>query len=119
MSESISSVQQIQQRLTCPICLERYKQPKLLPCQHTFCLTPCLINLIDLNTNLLKCPECRCIHRIPTTGVESFPNNITLMRFLDLNLTKSSFLRSIKMDKCFQCGKNCDQLGNYSLLVLR
>lgn len=108
---SSESVQQIQQRLTCPICLERYKSPKLLPCQHTFCLAPCLINLVDSNMNILKCPECRCMHKIPSAGVESFPNNITLMRFLDLNLTKSSFLRSIKHDKCFQCGQQGDQFG--------
>ena len=76
-----SSVQQIQQRLTCPVCLDRYKVPKLLPCQHTFCLNPCLTNLIDTSTRKIKCPECRMLHSLPSTGrVESFPNNITILR---------------------------------------
>ncbi|KAK7507437.1 hypothetical protein BaRGS_00001372 [Batillaria attramentaria] len=31
-------------KLLCSVCLEPYRQPKLLPCFHTFC-TPCLKNL--------------------------------------------------------------------------
>lgn len=79
-------MQQIQQRLTCPVCLEPFKQPKLLPCQHTFCLTPCLTGLADRVSRRVKCPECRCVHPLPLQGVEALPNNITIQRFLDLDL---------------------------------
>lgn len=82
------SVQQIQQRLTCPVCLDRYKQPKLLPCQHSFCLSPCLVNLVDRVSRRLKCPECRVQHPVPVNGVDGFPNNITILRFLDLDLER-------------------------------
>ena len=30
-------VDKLSEHLTCQICLEVYKQPKSLPCQHTFC----------------------------------------------------------------------------------
>lgn len=99
-----SSVQQIQQRLTCPVCLDRYKVPKLLPCQHTFCLNPCLTNLIDTSTRKIKCPECRMLHSLPSTGrVESFPNNITILRFLDVDFKPNSSNSITDNTKCNQC----------------
>jgi tripartite motif-containing protein 71 len=112
-----SSVQQIQQRLTCPVCLEPFKQPKLLPCQHTFCLTPCLTNLADRSTRRVKCPECRSIHNLPLQGVEALPNNITIQRFLDLDLQNISSnggdtIRSVRAysENCAQCAQ---KHGNY------
>lgn len=101
------SVQQIQQRLTCPVCLDRYKQPKLLPCQHSFCLTPCLVNLVDRVTRRVKCPECRVVHPLPMQGgVDGFPNNITIMRFLDLDLERLNETTQAAhvSDICAQCG---------------
>jgi tripartite motif-containing protein 71 len=104
------SIEQIQQRLTCPVCLERYKQPKLLPCQHTFCLTPCLVNLVDLTTRRIRCPECRAVHMLPIQGVEAFPNNITILRFLDLNLSSPN-RTVLSPDKCHQCNNKRDGLS--------
>jgi len=36
--------------LECPICLERFTDPKVLPCQHTFCRN-CLQEFIQSNAN--------------------------------------------------------------------
>jgi tripartite motif-containing protein 71 len=104
------SIEQIQQRLTCPVCLERYKQPKLLPCQHTFCLTPCLVNLVDAMTRRIRCPECRAVHIVPPQGVEAFPNNITILRFLDLNLASTN-RGAPPPDKCQQCNNKREPLS--------
>ena len=41
------SAQHIEELLRCPICLDRFRTPKLLPCQHTFCESPCLEQLVD------------------------------------------------------------------------
>lgn len=32
----------------------------------------------------LDCPECRAEHRVPIGGVQNFPNNLTIISFLDL-----------------------------------
>jgi tripartite motif-containing protein 71 len=106
-----SSVEQIKQRLTCPVCLDRYKQPKLLPCQHTFCLNPCLVNLVDSTTRRIKCPECRMIHTIPIQGVQVYPNNITIMRFLDLDLSKENVSKPADPNVCDQCNKRLDSIS--------
>lgn len=34
----------------------------------------------------MKCPECRAEHRIPYNGVQAFPTNVTLQRFLELHI---------------------------------
>lgn len=78
------SIEELKQRLTCSVCHNTYKQPKLLPCSHTFCLTPCLYSLIDKQKRKIICPECNLINSIPYNGVQSYPNNITVIGFLDL-----------------------------------
>ena len=105
------SVQQIQQQLTCPICLDRYKQPKLLPCQHTFCLNPCLYNLVDWSSRSIKCPECRAVSHLPAHGLETLPNNITIMRFLELTSNGAEYrVNPVPSDKCCECLKKVGDL---------
>ncbi|XP_065560345.1 RING finger protein nhl-1-like isoform X2 [Artemia franciscana] len=79
-------MEQFDQLLTCCICLDRYRNPKLLPCQHSFCMEPCMEGLINYVTRQLKCPECRAEHRVPYQGVQAYPTNVTLQRFLELHM---------------------------------
>ena len=78
------SGEHVQRLLQCPVCLDRFKQPKLLPCQHTFCLSPCLEGLVDRLTRIIRCPECRADHVVPRGGPSHFPNNLTIISFLGL-----------------------------------
>ena len=80
-----STWSQLEQLLTCAICLDRYRNPKLLPCHHTYCQEPCLEGLVDYARRQIKCPECRAEHRIPYQGVQTFQTNVTLVRFLELH----------------------------------
>lgn len=41
------NMEQFEQLLTCCVCLDRYRNPKLLPCQHSFCMEPCMEGLVD------------------------------------------------------------------------
>lgn len=98
-------MEQFEQLLTCCVCLDRFRNPKLLPCQHSFCMEPCMEGLIDyvkrqvrfslnfpkfsINQTFyfqVKCPECRAEHRIPYQGIQTFPTNVTLQRFLELHI---------------------------------
>lgn len=42
--------------------------------------------LVDYVRRQVKCPECRAEHRIPYNGVQGFPSNVTLQRFLEAHI---------------------------------
>lgn len=46
--------------LECPICLEKFAEPKVLSCQHSYC-KKCLKRLVRLEREdyEVTCPECR------------------------------------------------------------
>ncbi|XP_044734626.1 RING finger protein nhl-1 [Chrysoperla carnea] len=100
---------QFEQLLTCAICLDRYRNPKLLPCQHSFCMEPCMDGLVDYVRRQVKCPECRAEHRIPYQGVQAFPTNVTLKRFLDLHIEITGELPDPTsgqiMERCSVCSE--------------
>ncbi len=79
--------------LSCAICRKRFNNPKLLPCQHSFCMEPCMEGLVDYVKRLVKCPDCRAEHRIPYNGIQGFPTNYTLQKFLELHTDITSTSR--------------------------
>ncbi|KAJ8018423.1 Tripartite motif-containing protein 6 [Holothuria leucospilota] len=63
--------------LDCPICCERYKNPKMISCGYSFCLDPCLFNLMQSSSP--SCPLCRNTIQLPSSGkVEDLPTNLAL-----------------------------------------
>lgn len=84
LDAKLLQTEQFEELLTCAVCLDRYNKPKLLPCQHTFCQEPCMEGLVNWLYRKLDCPECRAEHRVPIGGVQNFPNNLTIISFLDL-----------------------------------
>nr|CDJ82341.1 Zinc finger and NHL repeat domain containing protein [Haemonchus contortus] len=113
--EFVNPLEKIEQLLTCPICLDRYKQPKLLPCQHTFCY-PCLESCADSLHRTLKCPECRAEHSIPYEGVKAFQSNYTLTGFLEIHLQATpdsaaeieEYIRRYNLERCKVCDEKAD-----------
>lgn len=76
--------------MTCPVCLELFKEPFMLPCSHNFCAS-CLKQLLLANSirnvsdnkNLI-CPSCRRITKIedakPNLVVNNMVSKITLLQ---------------------------------------
>ena len=46
-------LEQVEERLSCPVCLRRFDDPRLLDCCHSFC-RECLV---DVLTNRLRYPQ--------------------------------------------------------------
>ncbi|XP_053274820.1 tripartite motif-containing protein 2 isoform X1 [Pleuronectes platessa] len=71
------------QFLICSICLDRYVNPKVLPCLHTFC-ERCLQNYIPAHSLTLSCPVCRQTSILPEKGVAALQNNFFITNLMDV-----------------------------------
>ncbi|XP_006824167.1 tripartite motif-containing protein 2-like [Saccoglossus kowalevskii] len=65
--------------LSCSICLEIYKNPKVLPCLHTYC-QQCLVTFKVKSGGVLKCATCRIQCDSP---IEELKSNFFLTSLLD------------------------------------
>ena len=72
----------------CPICVETFSEPKVLPCVHTFCLK-CLLKYgeQDKPGDQVACPLCTCRANfvIPPGGFTDLPNNFFVNKLLLAN----------------------------------
>ncbi|XP_077990214.1 tripartite motif-containing protein 2-like [Glandiceps talaboti] len=68
--------------LSCTICLEEYKNPKVLPCDHTFC-QECLIKIVE-REGRLQCSVCDKSCELPDTGVPGLKTNFFMNSLLDI-----------------------------------
>ena len=52
--------EEINKQLCCAVCFEQFKEPKVLPCLHTYC-KGCLVKLVKKKgrNHIITCPECR------------------------------------------------------------
>ena len=75
--------------LTCSVCLDRLKDPKLLPCLHTYC-KECLQGIIrkSKDKSNIQCPQCRFIYAVPSGGVNEFPSDMVLANALEFHSLK-------------------------------
>lgn len=104
---------QLEQSLKCPICSHRLRDPKVLPCLHSFCLLPCLTDLSIGEDGRLECPVCREKHTVPKDGVTKFQTNFTLQNLavlLEVCEEKPDTLRcgngldeNPAVGRCLQC----------------
>jgi len=69
---------------TCPICLEDFKNPRMLPCVHSFCLECLQGHCKDkMNGDHVACPVCRKELQIPDSGLVDLPLNFFLQNLID------------------------------------
>ena len=74
----------LERGITCPLCLEIYQDPKILPCGHIYCRDPCLTGLARRSSNeTINCPECRKIAEIPQGDVNTFPTVYKIVSLVD------------------------------------
>ena len=96
-SEEISDITE------CPICVETFTDPKVLPCVHTFCLK-CLLQYgeQDKPGDQVACPLCRANFVIPPGGFADLPNNFFVNKLL-LAKERTRDDKQDKTNRCDQC----------------
>ena len=91
----------------CPLCKETVKNPKTLPCLHSFCL-----ECLDKQTSFarrelqitIKCPVCQTSFHIPEGGsFINLPTSFHLNRLVDLLALKDGSAEQTQ--KCSSCGE--------------
>ena len=74
---------EVDKLLQCSVCLEPFKEPKMLKCFHSFCLDPCLRNMAQHHPQQharkkysVVCAICRV--KSTVDDLNNFPNNLYL-----------------------------------------
>lgn len=86
--------------LTCPICYQLFRNPKFLPCHHSYC-DECLVKM-QVQSKIV-CPECRAEAAVPVGGVKKLPSNFLIARLVDELILKQKVEGDDKA-KCDDCG---------------
>ena len=99
------AIKKLEDQLTCAICLDAFKDPKLLQCFHVYC-KDCLLRLVvrDQQGRLsLSCPTCRQSTVLPqATGVSGLQSAFHVHHLLEIKdaLEKVKEPQKVKCDKC-------------------
>ncbi|XP_016067121.1 PREDICTED: E3 ubiquitin-protein ligase Midline-1 isoform X2 [Miniopterus natalensis] len=81
----------LESELTCPICLELFEDPLLLPCAHSLCfncahrilVSHCATNESVESITAFQCPTCRHVITLSQRGLDGLKRNVTLQNIID------------------------------------
>ena len=90
------AVSKMQEELSCSICFNIFNEPKVLDCQHIYCMQ-CLDKLVD-NQATIKCPECRQFTTVPQGGLTNLKSNPHLKSMIEI--CKEVMEKGISISMC-------------------
>ena len=116
------ALKKLEDQLTCAICLETFKDPKLLQCFHVYC-KDCLQRLVvqDRQGQLsLHCPTCRqSTLLLPATGVSGLQPAFHIHHLFEIQdaLKKVRDPQKVQCEKCTKTTRNatnfCRDCGKF------
>ena len=105
----------LREEVSCPVCTNIYKDPKHLPCLHSFCLQ-CLKHWhrSSHGRDTIRCPKCQVVSKVPDSGdLKDLPTSFYLNGLIDvlaIKECKTSHVgcgncqkKSSESSYCFQC----------------
>jgi len=125
LAYSYSNIEDI---LQCPLCLDRFRDPRALPCQHVFCST-CLKIITSSNKicSMITCPLCSLIFPY-NNNPDQFPVSYIHKELLDLipincvikgKCSKCKRIHSLNLCSCccYYLCKNCLKNDRENILI--
>ena len=103
------ALKKVADQLTCAICLEDYKDPKLLQCFHVYC-KECLERLVlrDQQGLSLRCPSCRRSTLLPPNNISGLQPAFHVHHLFEIRdaLVKVKKVKSPQKIQCEKCSEN-------------
>ena len=106
----------LNEEMSCSVCMSTFTNPKILPCFHTFCLH-CLNELQRTSGKHgeITCPECRRKFQVPESGYpKDLPTNFRMNSLVDVMAIQKCNVSGVKCGNCdktsaqsFYCFKCC------------
>lgn len=102
MAANADILEKINDKLTCVICQDAYKEPpKLLQCHHVFC-KDCLERLVgkECDQATINCPTCRAVTVVPPRGVSGLQSDFHMEHLFEIRAMLDN-----SGSKCGKCEK--------------
>ncbi len=103
IKQHTTDLKALKAQITCKVCRRQYKNPKTLPCLHSFCAA-CLQNISTTTSNCtrVRCPECRKAIQIQSTEFTDSPDAFSINRQIELHtfVMKATGKVEAKCEKC-------------------
>lgn len=97
------STELLAQELTCPICLQLFSEPVMLPCAHNYCVS-CIQSATDSEKGPHHCPECRQAYH----GIKDIQKNLKLCNIIEsykVTTGKGQDRNTVQCDDCLPIRK--------------
>ena len=101
-STTKEALKKLDSQLECSLCLDNFKEPKLLPCFHVFCKSPCLEKLVAKDGQSLQCPTCRQLVPLPAKGVSGLQSDFHIDHLFEIRdvFNKAAESTDTQCDSC-------------------
>ena len=98
MAEGPDPFAKLKEQVTCPVCLEVFTQPKLLACNHSFCMG-CINQLKVDGDNKKMCPLCRKPTTLPSNGSAGLRPAFHINTLMELRKVIEQNLQAVEQQK--------------------
>ena len=101
-STTKEALKKLDSQLECSLCLDNFKEPKLLPCFHVFCKSPCLEKLVAKDGQSLQCPTCRHLVPLSAKGVSGLQSDFHIDHLFEIRdaFNKAAVSTETKCGSC-------------------
>ena len=76
-------VEELGEEITCPVCQDHFREPKILPCLHYYCKE--CVRQLALRQHPFPCPECRSNTVLPQNDPDQLPTAFFVNRMKELH----------------------------------